>query len=83
MLTKPVDQVAASDPPGRKIEHEALLVVYGGVDLGAIENEEGLHGGVSDAFIAIDKGISLDIPDAPPVAWRRRRCKSTTSPRVR
>ena len=120
MLTKPVDQVTASDAAGCEIEHEALLVVYAGIDFAAVENEEDLHGGVSDAFVAIDKGVALNqregersgllnqrgiqiaaterglgladrgsstpksrIPDAPPVAWRRRRCRSTTSPRVR
>ena len=60
MLTKPVDQVTASDPAGCEIEHEALLVVYRGVDLRAVENEEGLHGGVCDPFVAVDKGVALN-----------------------
>jgi len=60
MLTKPVDQVTASDAAGCEIEHEALLVVYAGIDFAAVENEEDLHGGVSDAFVAIDKGVALN-----------------------
>ena len=40
MLTKPVDQVTASDAAGCEIEHEALLVVYAGIDFAAVENEE-------------------------------------------
>ena len=60
VLTKPVDQVTAPDPSGGEIEHEALLVVYGRVDLGAVENEEGLHGGVAGAFVAVDKRVPLN-----------------------
>ena len=57
---KPVDQLTAPDPTRSGIEHETLLVVHGSVDLGALENEEGLHGGVSSAFVAIDKRVALN-----------------------
>ncbi len=35
MMTKPVGQVRPIDPAGSKIEHETLLVIDGGGDLGA------------------------------------------------
>jgi hypothetical protein len=65
MLTKPVDQMIAPDPAGCEIEHEALLVAYGSVDLGAVENEDGLHGGVSSAFVAIEERVALDQRERP------------------
>lgn len=46
VLTKPVDEMAAPDPASREIEDQAFLVIDGGVDLGAVEEEERLHGSV-------------------------------------
>ena len=54
MVTKPVSQVRPIDPAGGEIEHETFLVIDRGVDLGAIEDEEGLHGGVPDALVAVE-----------------------------
>jgi hypothetical protein len=60
VVTKPVDQLTAPDPTRSEIEHESLLVVDGTVDLGAVENEERLHGGVPSAFVAVDKRVALN-----------------------
>ena len=122
MVTKPVSQVHPVDPAGSEIEHETLLVIDGGGDLGAVEDEEGLHGGVPDSLVAVDEWVVLnqreaqrrgllnhgrieidaaerrlwlsngrvkrsklaDAGRAPAkLAWRTRRCNSTTSPRGR
>src|SRR5258706_16371143 len=55
MVTKPIGQVRPIDPTGGEIKHETLLVIDGGVDLGAVEDEKGLHGGVPDALVAVDE----------------------------
>jgi len=60
VLTKPVDQMAAPDPASREIEDQAFLVIDRGVDLAAVEDEERLHGGVSNTLVAIDKRVALD-----------------------
>ena len=60
VLTKPVDQMAAPDPTSREIEDQAFLVIDGGVDLAAVEDEERLHGGVPNTLVAIDKRVALD-----------------------
>jgi hypothetical protein len=39
MVTKPVGQVRPVEPAGGEVEHETLLVIDGGVGLGAIEDE--------------------------------------------
>jgi len=62
---EPVDQLTAPDPTRSEIEHETLLVVDGSVDLGAVENEDGLHGGVSSAFVAIEERVALDQRERP------------------
>ena len=36
MLTEPVGQVAATDPAGREIEHEALFFIHRGSDLDTV-----------------------------------------------
>lgn len=64
MVTKPVGQVHPGDMAGGEIEHETLLVIDGGVDLGAVEDEEGLHGGVPDALVAVDEWVVLNQREA-------------------
>ncbi len=60
MVTKPVGQVRPIDPASGKIKHEPLLVIDAGGDLGAVEDEEGLHGGVRDALVAVDERVVLN-----------------------
>ena len=65
VLTKPVDQLTAPDPTGSEIKQEPLLGVDGSVDLGAVEKEEGLHGGVPSAFVTVDKRVALNQRECP------------------
>ena len=58
MLTKPVDRVAAPDPVSREIKDQVFLVIDGGADLGAVEDEERLHGGVPSTLVAIDTRVA-------------------------
>lgn len=67
-----VDQLTTPDPTRCEIEHETLLVVDGSIDLGAVENEEGLHGGVASAFVAIDKRVALNQQNARAAAFSIR-----------
>ncbi len=46
MLTKPIGQLTAAVSAGGEIEHEALLITHGGIDLGAVEDQGGFHGSV-------------------------------------
>jgi hypothetical protein len=64
MMTKPVRQVRPIDPAGCEIEHEILLVIEGGVNLAAVENEKGLHCRVSNALVAIDERVILNQREA-------------------
>ena len=59
MLTKPVDQLTTPDVAGREIEHEALLVVHGRVDLAAVENKKSFHGSVPHTLVAVHKRVVL------------------------
>src|SRR3989441_7642144 len=40
MLPHPIGEVASTDAAGGKIQHQAFLIIYGGVDLSAIEKEK-------------------------------------------
>jgi hypothetical protein len=64
VLTKPIGQVVTSDPAGGEVQHEALLLIYRGIDLAAVEDQEGLHRGVPHAFVAIDERVALDQREA-------------------
>lgn len=64
MVTKPVGQVRPVHPASGEIEHETLLVIEGGVDLGAVEDKEGFHGGVPDALVAVDERVVLNQREA-------------------
>ena len=58
MLTEPVGQLAAIESACGEIEHKALLGIDGGFDLGAVEYQERLHGGMSHPFVAIDERVA-------------------------
>src|SRR2546422_2224788 len=60
MLTEPVGQLAAIESACGEIEHKALLGIDGGIDLGAVEYQERLHGGMPDALVAIDERVALN-----------------------
>jgi len=64
MITKPVSQLSPIDLASGEIDHHALLLIDWGVDLGAVEDEEGLHGGVADAFVAIHERVVLNQREA-------------------
>ena len=64
MLTKPVDQLTATDPAGREIKHKALLGIHGRIELGAVEDKERFHGGMPHALVAIDEGVALNQREA-------------------
>jgi len=64
MVTKPIGQVHPVDLAGGEIEHQTLLAIDGGVDLGAVEHEEGLHGCVPDALVAVDEWVVLNQREA-------------------
>ena len=64
MLTKPVGQLAAADSAGGEIQDEALLIIHGRIDLGAVQDQEGVHGSVPDALIAIDERVALNQREA-------------------
>jgi len=54
--------LAFVDAAGRQIEHDALLITH--LDLSAIQNEKRLHGGMSDALVAVDERMVLDKREA-------------------
>ncbi len=60
MLTEPVGQIAAADPAGGEIEHEALLFIDRGIDLGSVKNQEGFHGSMPRALVAVDKRVTAN-----------------------
>ena len=61
MVTKPVCQVGAIDLAASEIEHETLLLIDGGGDLRAVEDQEGFHGGVADLPVAVDERVVLSL----------------------
>src|SRR5437667_4239638 len=46
--------------PAARSEHEALLFIHRGSDLGTVEDQEGFHGCVPNALVAIDKRVAFD-----------------------
>jgi hypothetical protein len=44
---------------GGKTQHQLLLLVVGGIDLEAVQDEEGLHGGMRDSLVAIQERVVL------------------------
>lgn len=57
MFLKPLSQLFSCHAPGREVEHEALLIVNGGDDFGAVQNQERLHRRVGDAFVAVKEWV--------------------------
>ena len=64
MVTKPVGQARSIDPAGGESEHETLLLIDGGGDLRAVEDQEGFHGGVADPLVTIDERVALNQREA-------------------
>jgi hypothetical protein len=64
MVTNPADQLVSTDPASCEIQDEALLVIDGGIDLSAVEDQKGFHRGMSDALVAIDEGMTLNQGEA-------------------
>jgi hypothetical protein len=60
VLAKPLDHIAALDPPSRDIKDQVFLFIDKSVDLAAVEDEERFHGSVPNALVAINKGVALD-----------------------
>jgi len=60
MLTQPVGQLAVIEPARREVQHDLLLRIRGGIDFAAVEDQESLHGGMPDAFVAIDERVALN-----------------------
>lgn len=53
MGPEPVGQLGAIDPACREVKYRALLNLDGGMDLGAVEDQECLHRGMADALVAV------------------------------
>src|SRR5206468_9142982 len=60
MVAEPVGQFAPIEPASGQIEYKALLGVDGGIDLGTVEYQECLHGGMPDTLVAIDERMALN-----------------------
>jgi len=59
VLAKPIDEFDAADAAGGKVDHEALLFIYGRLNVGVVEQEKGCHRGVRQALVAVDKRMPL------------------------
>jgi hypothetical protein len=59
VLAEPGGQLGPAETTRGKVEHETLLLIDGGMDLRAIEQEKGGHGSVSHALVPVDKGMTL------------------------
>jgi hypothetical protein len=57
VLTQPATSWASVDPPGGQLQHDALLITHGGVDLRAVQNEERFHRRMPDTLVAVDKRV--------------------------
>ncbi|MFN7914942.1 MAG: hypothetical protein U0Q55_06355 [Vicinamibacterales bacterium] len=57
MQPQPVDEFVAMSLTGGDVEHQPLLLIDGGVDLEAVQEQENLHRRVADALVAIDEGV--------------------------
>src|SRR2546422_7966173 len=74
VLTQPLGKLDSLDAPRRQIEHDAFLITDRRIDLGAVQNEERLHGGMANALVAIEESVALDqgkgtAPLPSPPAW--------------
>src|SRR2546422_1626604 len=60
VLTQPLGKLDSLDAPRRQIEHDAFLITDRRIDLGAVQNEERLHGGMANALVAIEESVALE-----------------------
>ncbi len=82
MLTEPVGQLVAIEPACSEIEHEALVGIDGSIDLAAVEDQEGLHGGMPDPLVAVYEGVPLNQSQAQRRALSTRLGYKSTPPKV-
>jgi hypothetical protein len=68
VLLKPAGQLSSADAARGEVEHETLLIVDGGINLGAVEQKKGGHRSVSQALVSVDKRMALSEREA------QRRC---------
>ena len=59
MLPKPIDEVNAARTAGGEVTHEVLLFINGGVNIGAVEQEERCHRRVRNALVAVHEWMPL------------------------
>lgn len=59
MLLEPDGQFSSAETTRGKVEHETLLLIDGGMDLGAVEQKKGGHRSVSHALVPVDEGMPL------------------------
>jgi hypothetical protein len=64
MQTEPVGQIAAADPAGGEIEHKAFLFIHRGIDLGSVKKQEGFHGSMPRALVAVDEWVTANQREA-------------------
>jgi hypothetical protein len=67
VLTQPIQKIqkfGSVQPAGGQMHHDAFLIIDVGIDLGAVQNEERLHGGMADALVPVDEGVVLDQGEA-------------------
>src|SRR5262245_10290346 len=57
VLTQPIGELTSIEAAGCQLEHDALLLIKACVNLRAVEHEEGLHGGMANALVPVDKGV--------------------------
>jgi hypothetical protein len=59
VLLEPAGQISSAETTRSEVEHETLLLVDGGLYLGAVEQKERCHRSVSHTLVAVNKGMSL------------------------
>ena len=57
MLTEPVGELPSVEAAGRQIQHDAFLLIKGGVNLCTVEHEERLHRAMADALVAVHERV--------------------------
>jgi hypothetical protein len=58
VVAEPLDQLGARNPTGGKAQHQRLLLDLG-VDLEAVQDQECLHGGMRNPFVAVQERVVL------------------------
>jgi hypothetical protein len=60
VLSNPIGKSLAGHVSGSQREHDRFLFIDRGVELEAIEHQKNFHGGVADALVPINEGVTLD-----------------------